>query len=211
MQLNKSKYYSNQFDRHYLLLALLISQLNGCAFAPWDKHSDKNITPEAQVAEAKQKAAKDPDGTVSRKNLIVTNELAVTKLFAEAEQARSKGMYENANSIYDRVLEILPDNPSAINEKNKVNRELAQSKKLAKAAELIESNKLEEAKDVIHEVIIENPLHEQALKLQQQINDKSAPLNSKPLQLKVQFDKPVTLELRDVNIKISFEALSRAT
>jgi len=211
MQLNKNKSYGYLFDRHGFLLALLISQLNGCAFAPWDKPSDKNKTPEAQVADAKQKTAKDPDGTVSRKNLIVTNELAVTKLFAEAEQARSKGMYESANSIYDRVLEILPDNPSAINEKNKVNRELAQSKKLAKAAELVESNKLEEAKDVIHEVLIENPLHEEALKLQQQINDKSAPLNSKPPQLKVQFDKPVTLELRDVNIKIAFEALSRAT
>jgi general secretion pathway protein D len=211
MQLNKNKSYGYLFDRHGFLLALLISQLNGCAFAPWDKPSDKNKTPEAQVADAKQKTAKDPDGTVSRKNLIVTNELAVTKLFAEAEQARSKGMYESANSIYDRVLEILPDNPSAINEKNKVNRELAQSKKLAKASELVESNKLEEAKDVIHEVLIENPLHEQALKLQQQINYKSAPLNSKPPQLKVEFDKPVTLELRDVNIKIAFEALSRAT
>lgn len=211
MQLNKNKSYSNQFDRHYFMLALLLSQLNGCAFAPWDKPTDKNKTPEVQVAEAKQKTAKDPDGTVSRKNLIVTNELAVTKLFAEAEQARSKGMYENANSIYDRVLEILPDNPSAINEKNKVNRELAQSKKLTHAAELIEANKLEEAKDVIHEVLIENPLHEEALKLQQQVNNKSVPTNSKPPQLKAQFDKPVTLELRDVNIKIAFEALSRAT
>ena len=48
-------------------------------------------------------------------------------------------------------------------------------------------------------------------KLKQQINDKLPPSNSKPPQLKVQFDKPVTLELRDVNIKIAFEALSRAT
>ncbi|MDI1298993.1 secretin N-terminal domain-containing protein [Methylotenera sp.] len=211
MQLNKNKAYANQFDRHYFLLALLMTQLGGCAFAPWEKSGDKNKTPEAQVAEAKQVVAKDPDGTVSRKNLIVTNELAVTKLFAEAEQARSKGMYESANSIYDRVLEILPDNPNAINEKNKVNREQMQSKKLAKAAELIESNKLDEARDAVHDVLIENPLHEEALKLQQQINDKSAPSNSKPPQLKVQFDKPVTLELRDVNIKIAFEALSRAT
>lgn len=211
MQLDKNKFYTNPFDKRYFLLALLISQLNSCAFAPWDKPSDKNKTPEAQVDEAKQKIVKDPEGTVTRKNLIVTNELAVTKLFAEAEQARSKGLYADANSIYDRVLEILPDNPSALDGKNKVTREQAQSKKLAKAAELIEANKLDEAKEAIHDVLIENPLHEDALKLQQQINDKSAPSNSKPPQLKVQFDKPVTLELRDVNIKVAFEALSRAT
>lgn len=211
MQLDKNIFYSNPFDKRYFLLALLISQLNSCAFAPWDKPSDKNKTPEAQVDEAKQKIVKDPEGTVTRKNLIVTNELAVTKLFAEAEQARSKGLYADANSIYDRVLEILPDNPSALDGKNKVIREQAQSKKLAKAAELIEANKLDEAKEAIHDVLIENPLHEEALKLQQQINDKSAPSNSKPPQLKVQFDKPVTLELRDVNIKVAFEALSRAT
>jgi general secretion pathway protein D len=211
MQLNKTKYYDNPFAKRYFLLILLISQLNSCAFAPWDKPSDKNRTPEVQVAEAKQKLAKDPEGTITRKNLIVTNELAVTKLFTEAEQARSKGLNDEANSIYDRILEILPDNPSAIDGKNKVNRELAQSNKLAKATKHIEANQLDEAKDIIHDVLIENPQHEEALKLKQQINEKSVPTNSKPPQLKVQFDKPVTLELRDVNIKIAFEALSRAT
>ena len=211
MQINKNRIYANPFDKRHFLLVLLISQLNSCAFAPWDKPSNKNKTPEAQVEEAKQKIAKDPEGTVSRKNLIVTNELAVTNLFTEAEQARSKGLYDEANKIYDRVLEILPDYPSAIDGKNKVIREQVQSNKLAKATELMEANQLEEAKDVIHEVLIENPLHEAAVKLKQQINDKLPPSNSKPPQLKVQFDKPVTLELRDVNIKIAFEALSRAT
>ena len=129
MQINKNRIYANPFDKRHFLLVLLISQLNSCAFAPWDKPSNKNKTPEAQVEEAKQKIAKDPEGTVSRKNLIVTNELAVTNLFTEAEQARSKGLYDEANKIYDRVLEILPDYPSAIDGKNKVIREQVQSNK----------------------------------------------------------------------------------
>jgi len=211
MQLNKNKSNAYSFDNRYFILAFLLSQLNSCAFAPWEKASDRSKTPEAQVVEAKKTIEKDPEGTLARKNLIVTNELAVTKLFAEAEQARAKGLYEDANNLYDRVLDILPDNPNANEGKNKVKRELAQSNKLAKAAELIESNKLDDAKDAVHDVLIENPQHEEAHKLQQQINDKLPPSNSKPPQLKVQFDKPVTLELRDVNIKIAFEALSRAT
>ncbi|MDP1657767.1 MAG: secretin N-terminal domain-containing protein, partial [Methylotenera sp.] len=128
-----------------------------------------------------------------------------------AEQARSKGLYEEANNLYDRVLDFLPDNPSAIYGKAKVDRELAQLTKLTEASELIENNKIEEAKDAVHVVLLENPQHPEALKLKQQINNKLPPSNSKPPQLKVQFDKPVTLELRDVNIKVAFEALSRAT
>ena len=211
MQLNKNKTNALPFDNRFFWLALLLSQLNGCAFAPWEKASDKSKSPEAQIVEAKQKAEKDPEGTLERKNLIVSHELAVTRLFVEAEQARSKGLFVEADKIYDRVLDILPDNPNALDGKSKVKRELTQSKKLAKAAELIEANKLDDAKDAIHEVLIENPLHEEALKLKQQINEKSSPTNSKPPQLKVPFDKPVTLELRDVNIKVAFEALSRAT
>ncbi|MDP2071309.1 secretin N-terminal domain-containing protein [Methylotenera sp.] len=211
MKLNKNKCQPKQVYGLGVLMVMLATQISGCAFAHWDKPIDRSNAPEALVAEAKQNLAKDPEATIKRKNLLVTSELAVTKLFAEAEQARSKGLYEEANSIYDRVLVFLPDNPTAINGKTKVGRELAQSKKLTKATELIESNKIEEAKDAVHDVLLENPQHSEALKLQKQINNILPPSNAKPPQLKVQFDKPVTLELRDVNIKVAFEALSRAT
>ncbi len=93
----------------------------------------------------------------------------------------------------------------------KVERELAQSKKMLQANDLFANNKFEEAKDTLHEILIENPQQAQAIALQQQIKDKQAPANLKQPQLKPQFDKPVSLELRDVNIKVVFEALSRAT
>ena len=211
MQINKNKYHANPIKKQYFLLVLLLSQLNSCAFYPWEKGVDKNKSPESQVSDAKNKIEKDPEGTLARKNLIITNELAVTKLFTEAELAISKGKYDVANALYDRVLEILPENPNAIDGKNKVAREQAQSNKLDKATELIEASKLDEAKALIHDVLIENPLHQKALKLQQQIAEKSTPSNAKPPQLKAELDKPVTLELRDVNIKVAFEALSRAT
>lgn len=211
MKLNNNKCQPKRVYGLGFLMVMLATQTSSCAFAPWDKAADRSKAPEAQVAEAKQNLAKDPEATIKRKNLLVTSELAVTKLFAEAEQARSKGLYEEANNLYDRVLDFLPDNPSAIYGKAKVDRELAQLTKLTEASELIENNKIEEAKDAVHVVLLENPQHPEALKLKQQINNKLPPSNSKPPQLKVQFDKPVTLELRDVNIKVAFEALSRAT
>jgi general secretion pathway protein D len=192
-------------------MVMLLTQISSCAFAPWEKPIDINKTPEAQLAEAKQNIAKDPDATVTRKNLLVTNELAATKLLIQAEQARAKGLHEEAKSFYDRVLNFLPDDPNALNGKIELERELAQLTKLSKATELAENNKPEAAKELVREILMENPQQVKATNLLQQINDKSAPTKAAPPQLKPQFDKPVTLELRDANIKVVFEALSRAT
>jgi general secretion pathway protein D len=202
---------NQQKNMSVISLLLIAMQMTSCAFAPWEKATDKTKVTETQVAEAKKELTKEPEAVVKRKNLLVTTELASTKLFAEAEQARAKGNYEEAIGLYDKVLSFLPDDPNALNGKVKVERELAQSKKLSVAGELIESNKLDEAKESVHQVLLENPHNAKALSLQQQLNEKSPASSSRPPQLKPQSDKPVTLELRDANIKVVFEALSRAT
>jgi general secretion pathway protein D len=194
----------------YLLIASLFAQLTSCAFAPWDKPIDKSKTPELQVAEVKKALNENPEATVQRKNLLVTQELASTQLLLQAEQAKSKGLYAEASGFYDRVLSFLPDDINAIRGKQEVERELAQLSKIDQAALLVDS-KPEAAKELVREVLIENPQHAKALVLQQQMSEKSPATKVKLPELKPQFNKPVTLELRDVNIKLVFEALSRAT
>ena len=208
---NNQRHNNQQKYMRVMCLFLIAMQMTSCAFAPWEKALDKTKVTETQVEEAKQILAKEPDAVVKRKNLLVTTELATTKLLADAEQARAKGNYEEAIGLYDKVLSFLPDDPNALNGKIKVARELAQSKKLSSASDLIAKNNLVEAKESVHQVLLENPQNAQALSLQQQLNEKSPASSSRPPQLKAQSDKPVTLELRDANIKVVFEALSRAT
>jgi general secretion pathway protein D len=200
-----------QKNMRYMCLFLIAMQMTSCAFAPWENAVDKTKVTETQVEEAKESLKKEPEAVVKRKNLLVTTELASTKLFAEAEQARAKGNYQEAIGLYDKVLSFLPDDPNALNGKVKIERELMQSKKLSVAGELIEKNKLDEAKESVHQVLLESPQNAKALSMQQQLNEKSPSSRSQPPQLKPQLDKPVTLELRDANIKVVFEALSRAT
>ncbi|PPD01222.1 MAG: type II and III secretion system protein [Methylotenera sp.] len=188
-----------------------MTQLSSCAFAPWEKSIDKLKTPEAQVAEVRKEASNHPEASIKRKNLLVTQELAATKLLVQAEQAKSKGLFTEAIGLYDRVLGFLPEDSGALNGKIAVEREVAQLKRLDHASQLIESNRLEVAREIVRDILIENSQHAKAIELQQQINQKSASTKSKPTELKPQFNKPVTLELRDVNIKVVFEALSRAT
>ena len=195
----------------YGLMGLLLTQMPSCAFAPWEKSIDKTIVSDEQLKEAKRANIKAPEEVVTRKNLLITTELASTKLFADAEQAQMKGQYEEALAIYDHVLVLLPDNPNALSGKLKVERALSQSKKIDFARALMDDKKFDEAKDAVHQVLLENPQLVQAKQLQLQLDEKLPPPNARPPQLKPQFDKPVTLELRDANIKVVFEALSRAT
>ena len=195
----------------YGLIGLLLTQVTGCAFAPWEKSIDKTKVSDEQLKEAKSANIKAPEEVVTRKNLLITTELASTKLFADAEQAQLKGQYEEALAIYDHVLALLPDNPNALSGKLKVERAQLQSKKIDSARALMDDKKFDEAKDAVHQVLLENPQQTQAKALQLQLDEKLPPPNARPPQLKPQFDKPVTLELRDANIKVVFEALSRAT
>ena len=195
----------------YGLIGLLITQVTSCAFAPWEKSIDKTKVSDKQLKEAKKETIKAPEEVLARKNLLVTTELATTKLFADAEQAQLKGQYAEALIIYDHVLELLPDEPNALTGKLKVERAVAQTKKIDAARSLMDSNKFDAAKDAVHQVLLENPQQQQAKQLQLQLDEKLPPPNARPPQLKPQFDKPVTLELRDANIKVVFEALSRAT
>jgi general secretion pathway protein D len=95
--------------------------------------------------------------------------------------------------------------------KQKVEREIDQSKKLAMAEEFIEYSAFDDAKELLRSVLLENPESVEAKRVQKILYVKS-PLSKAILpQLKVQFDKPVNLELRDVDIKVAFEALSTAT
>jgi general secretion pathway protein D len=203
---------NNQY--HYVRLLVLVwfaTQLLSCAFAPWEPAVDKTKISEAQVSVAQKNLAKEPEAVVKRKDLLVTTELAATNFLVEAEQAQSKGNYEEAINLYNKVLTFLPDSTTALNGKIKIERELAQAKKLESVNELIQSNKLEEAKEPLHQVLLENPQNTEAIRLQNVLKDKLPPQTSRPPQLKTQVDKPITLELRDANIKVVFEALSRAT
>ena len=192
-------------------LLLITMQLSSCAFAPWEKSPAQGPTPEAKVANVQKIANAEPDLTAARKDLLVTKELAVTQLNTQAEQATAKGQYQEAIGIYDRILSFLPEDPSAAKAKQLIEQKKAQEQKLAQASELVQKKQTAPAKEVIREILMEDPQQVEAVELQKQIDQQLNPIKVAPPVLKPPFDKPVTLELRDANIKVVFEALSRAT
>ena len=193
-----------------LLGLLLTVVLAGCAFAPWEK-STKNTPPEVQVALAKKAINKSPESIVARKDLLMSSELAVTSQMREAEAAKASGNFLEAQRLYESILVMLPDNPRAIAGKTDLEKDLVQYKNVEAATSLLAKNKVAEAKAMLHEILLQNPNQATALALQQKILAEVSPEINEPPRLKLLFDKPISLELRDANIKVVFEALSRAT
>lgn len=193
-----------------LLGLLLTVVLAGCAFAPWEK-STKNTPPEVQVALAKKAINKSPESIVARKDLLMSSELAVTSQMREAEAAKASGNFLEAQRLYESILVMLPDNPRAIAGKTDLEKDLVQYKNVEAAISLLAKNKVAEAKAMLHEILLQNPNQATALALQQKILAEVSPEINEPPRLKLLFDKPISLELRDANIKVVFEALSRAT
>lgn len=189
-------------------LCMLTFYLAACSFTPWQKNTSSK-TPEERIAEA-TKAAQDNVGDIAaRKDLLVTKELAVTQMLREAERAQANAAYDDAIVLYDKVLQFLPDDQTAISGKAEVVRKLELQKKVDEAVALSSTHQLPQAKQLVREVLLEHPQQSKAVALQKTINSTTARVE--PPTLKPPFEKPVTLELRDANIKVVFEALSRAT
>ena len=178
---------------------------------PWDQNKHKNEPPETRATESQKDLDKNPESAKLRKDLYINKDSAVFELTAQAEQARSKGDLVLAKALYERVLSFAPDNQSAIFNRDELLKEIEQAKKLEKAKQLANNNQLDKAKNEVHDVLLENPQSKSALSLDDELSEKIGTTNAQPPQLKPTTDKPISLELRDANIKAVFEALSRAT
>lgn len=185
--------------------------MSSCVLAPWDKNKHQNEPPVTRATESQKDFDKNPESAKLRKDLYINKESATFELIAQAEQMRTKGDLEQAKRFYEEVLSFAPDNQSAIFNLNELEKEIEQSKKLAKAKDLANNNKLDQAKQEVHDVLLENPQSKFALELDDELSEKLGTTNAQPPQLKPTTDKPISLELRDANIKAVFEALSRAT
>src|SRR5690349_9738165 len=109
-----------------LSMLLILAELSGCAFAPWEASKRNQGTPESRVSEAEQKYQAKPEVTKLRKDVHVSKESAVDELLTEAEKSKANGQVDNASMHYDRVLNIAPDNQTALAGKSALARDVTQ-------------------------------------------------------------------------------------
>jgi len=192
-------------------LCLITSLLSSCAFAPWEKSAVKGKTPEERTSSAQKQASAKPEAAIPRKDLLLTQDQAIIELLTEAEKARSSGQLNEAIALYDRIIALAPNNVRAISGKASIDREQQQVLRIEEARKLSDSKNPYAALAILRGVLMESPKNQQALALQSEIRAQNPLPRIEPPKLKPPFQKPVTLEFRDVTVKMMFEALSRAT
>jgi general secretion pathway protein D len=159
-----------------------------------------------------QEAVKaDPENASFRASLARNREQAVNRLLVAGNNERIAGHPDVAQMAYMRVLELDLTNARAKEGIAALEMDKRHAKIIVEARELIKKNDFGAATDALRPVLLENPENGEALALQRRINELIEKEKSAGPSLTAKFRRPVTMEFRDANVKMVFEALSRTS
>ena len=199
------------------LLAVAVAALAGCAAQKLNTEGMKLIGAgqrEQGLAKLAEASELEPSNSKFRVDYLSQHSIAVRDLLGKADEARSTGKLDEARDLYTATLRIHPNNDRARRGLVGVEMDQRHGVTLADIARTAKGGGLDTARARLKQVLLENPSNRDALKLmadvQQQI-DRAAEARSAQIAAQSVLKKPVTLQFRDANIRMVFEALSRTT
>ena len=195
-------------------LALLAALLTGCA--GYQSHQDgMALLAEGRAEEGLTKLTEAtqaaPDNQSYRADLLRSRELTVNRMLAAANSERAGGRLAAAQAIYERILGLDPGNSRAVIGLESLAMDGRHEATLEQVATLLKQRDVEAARAALKPVLLENPKNGKAVLLQRQIDEQMVKEAMVEPSLKAKFTKPVTLQFRDANLKMVFEALSRTS
>ena len=201
-------------SRSLVVLLAAAMLLAGCATQAMHNKGMEQIR-EGQMEEGLAKleaaSAADPDNLTYRSDLLRSRAQVVNRLLANASAELAVSHYDAAQAIYERVLRIDKDNRNA----SLAIETLAMNKRhdviIGEASKLLEKEDFDAARTVLRPVLLENAKNSQAVTLLRQIDEQQNKVQLAEPSLMRKFKKPVSLQFRDANVKMVFEALSRLT
>lgn len=196
-------------------LLIIVTVLAGCASGQHQHDEGLALLNEGKTVEGLAKLQKavaaDPDNLAFRTSLARNREKAVNRLLIAANNERIVGHPDVAQAAYMKALEIEPNNSRAKEGLAALEMDKRHRKMIADVREFIKKGELAAAGDALRPVLLENPEHTEALAVQRRIDELIEKEKSAGPSLTAKFKKPVTLEFRDANVKMVFEALSRTS
>lgn len=198
-----------------LALAATLLGLAGCASQQMSADGIKLIQEgktEQGLALLARASELEPTNSQLRVDYLKYQLLAVRELLRRGDDARSAGQVAVAREMYLATLRIDPSNYRA----RRGLEGLAADERLrglvAEANKLMASGDLAGARAKLRQVLLENPSQQDAQRLLAQVNDKIERADEAArLKAASVLRKPVTLQFRDANVRMVFEALSRTT
>ena len=199
-----------------LTFVALLSFMTSCANDPIHQtalEQAKKGPVDEGVAKLKQSSADHPENVPYRADYLRERDRAINQLLLDGARALGQEKPSEAETLYQRVLSIDPDNAQAKMGLVEVGRSNKHAEAIVKTREAMDRADYLTAREALQPVLLEDPKNVEANQLSEEIN--AARFNgrtSNPLpELGKNFKKPVSLQFRDANLKMILEALSKSS
>lgn len=193
---------------------LLLAILSGCAGYLLNRDGlslmDKGNYEEG-LKKLSEASAANPRDAGFRADYRRSLEQTLNRLLAAASSKKLAGQTDQAQTLFERVLRIDPGNDRATLGLQELEMDKRHAAIYMSAESLARKGDLDGAEAALRSVLQENPKNANAQQLHKQIEDRYLREQADSIALQSKFKKPVTLQFRDGNLKLVFEALSRAS
>ena len=195
------------------LLLAVCALLAACAADPVLKQSDELLDQghgEEALALLEHASDAHADNRAYRAEYYRKRDLLLARWFVQAQALRGAAAYEHAARLYRLMLRYDADNPRAKLGLAQIEMDKRHRALLATAGKLLKAGKQHEAQALLAQVLAEDPDQRDARRLQQELGEKAANAALASPQLRISAGNPISLELRDAELRSTFEILSRA-
>ena len=159
-------------------------------------------------------SAAEPTNSQYRLDYLKQLFLTVTHLLAQADDALRAKQYDAAGQLYRDTLKVDGGNDRALRGLQNIEADKRHDAMLAEAEKLLAANDMLGARQLVHTVLQEDGSRLDAKQLATRIADdmdKAEAVRTTQLEAGSVMKKPVSLQFRDANLRMVFEALSRTT
>lgn len=186
-------------------MAVVLAGLASCTTLPWENPPPKaGVPPGSTISQA---APETPD----RMAYLKERASQVQELLESAERASLAGDLDAAERLLNEVLAIDAQNKRAFTELDRIANFRRHPGMVEEARMLLEKGDEFAAEKRVRQVLMENPKNRAALQIYTAILKKREDKKALVPVLKTTSGKPISLEFREANLKMVFEALSRTT
>lgn len=197
------------------LWCICLLLLSGCA-AQMAYRDGQNLAEQGQGKAALDKydeaSRLDKGNAQYRMSALLSLESLTNVAIYEGEKARSLGQYEEAQTAFNRALGLQAGNTKAIDGLKGIEDDKRHAKWLSTAQAALVKKDLKDAQQWLRLIVLENPMHKQALGLLRTIDVDAPKIPSlQASTLADAYRKPITIEFKDAQLKTVFEVLSRTS
>lgn len=200
------------FNKNLIIGAMVGILLAGCA-AQHAFDEGQGLYEQGRVEEGLAQMDKayrlDPDNSEYRAQYFRRREAAIYRWLSQAEAAKNKSDWEEAQNDYQRILRIDPDNPRAKVGLSSLAGEKKQMQMLTEARANLDKGEISEAAKKVRSVLTYTPSNPAALKMKREIEAKLAATAQAGTIFKSKLARPITIEFKDAPIRAVFDSISK--